>query len=636
MGAAPMAYVLWTRFLRHNPRDPRWPDRDRFVLSAGHGSMLLYSLLHLTGYDLSLDDLKAFRQWKSRTPGHPEYPLTPGVEITTGPLGQGFASGVGMAIAERFLAARFNRPGYPIVDHFTYGIVSDGDLMEGISHEAASLAGHLGLGKLIYLYDDNHISIEGSTDIAFTEARDLRFKAYGWHVERVDDGNDLQAIEAAIETARKVADSPSLIAVRTHIGYGSPNKVDNASAHGEPLGPDELRRTKENLGWPGEPPFLVPDEVRDRFRSAIEKGGENEDLWKERVHSYAEAFPELATTWEGCLNGVLPEGWDREIPLFDADPKGMATRVASGKVLNAIARHVPNLIGGSADLAPSNKTEIAGEPDFQADAYGGRNLRFGVREHGMGAILNGMALHAGVIPYGGTFLIFSDYMRPAIRLAALMGLKVIYVFTHDSIGLGEDGPTHQPVEQLAALRAIPGLTVIRPCDGNETAEAWKAALRSTGPVALALTRQGVPVLDRSLHEKADNLARGAYILKDAPGGASDLILIATGSEIHIALKAAERLHEKGINVRVVSMPSWELFDRQDESYCRQVLPPDIKARIAVEAGVTQGWHRYVGDSGKVIGLNRFGASAPSEVLYDKFGFTPEHVVEAALGLLQKM
>ena len=636
MGAAPMAYVLWTRFLRHNPRDPRWPDRDRFVLSAGHGSMLLYSLLHLTGYDLSLDDLKAFRQWKSRTPGHPEYPLTPGVEITTGPLGQGFASGVGMAIAERFLAARFNRPGYPIVDHFTYGIVSDGDLMEGISHEAASLAGHLGLGKLLYLYDDNHISIEGSTDIAFTESRDLRFEAYGWHVERVDDGNDLPAIEAAIATAREVTHRPSLIAVRTHIGYGSPNKADKASAHGEPLGPDELRRTKENLGWPEEPPFLVPDEVRDRFRSAIEKGGENEDLWKERLRSYAEAFPSLAKTWEGCLNGVLPEGWDREIPLFDADPKGMATRVASGKVLNAIARHVPNLIGGSADLAPSNKTEIAGEPDFQADAYGGRNLRFGVREHGMGAILNGMALHAGVIPYGGTFLIFSDYMRPAIRLAALMGLKVIYVFTHDSIGLGEDGPTHQPVEQLAALRAIPGLTVIRPCDGNETAEAWKAALRSTGPVALALTRQGVPVLDRSLHEKADNLARGAYILKDAPGGASDLILIATGSEIHIALKAAERLHEKGINVRVVSMPSWELFDRQDESYCRQVLPPDIKARIAVEAGVTQGWHRYVGDSGKVIGLNRFGASAPSEVLYDKFGFTPEHVVEAALGLLQKM
>ncbi len=637
MGAAPMAYVLWTRFLRHNPRNPRWPDRDRFVLSAGHGSMLLYSLLHLTGYDLSLDDIKAFRQWNSRTPGHPEYPLTPGVEITTGPLGQGFASGVGMAMAERFLAARFNRPEYPIVDHFTYGIVSDGDLMEGISHEAASLAGHLGLGKLIYLYDDNHITIEGSTDIAFTEARDLRFEAYGWHVQRVADGNDLDAIEAAIAAARKATDHPSLIAVRTHIGYGSPNKADKASAHGEPLGPEELRRTKENLGWPAEPPFLVPDEVRDRFRSAIEQGVENEDLWNERFRSYAETFPSLVKTWEGCLNGVLPEGWDREIPFFPADPTGMATRVASGKVLNAMARHVPNLIGGSADLAPSNKTEIAGEPDFQAGTYGGRNLRFGVREHGMGAILNGMALHAGVIPYGGTFLIFSDYMRPAIRLAALMGLKVIYVFTHDSIGLGEDGPTHQPVEQLAALRAIPGLTVIRPCDANETAEAWKAALQSTaGPVALALTRQDVPVLDRSLYPGADNLARGAYILRDAPGGVPDLILIATGSEVHIALKAAATLDGKGIKVRVVSMPSWELFDREDKAYRRQVLPPDIKARVAIEAGVTQGWRRYVGDSGRVIGLNRFGASAPGAVLYEKFGFTADHLVEMALSLVGKI
>jgi transketolase len=637
MGAAPMAYVLWTRFLRHNPRNPRWPDRDRFVLSAGHGSMLLYSLLHLTGYDLSLDDLKAFRQWKSRTPGHPEYPLTPGVEITTGPLGQGFASGVGMAIAERFLAARFNRPEYPIVDHFTYGIVSDGDLMEGVSHEAASLAGHLGLGKLIYLYDDNHISIEGSTDLAFTEARDLRFEAYGWHVQCVEDGNDLNAIEAAIGAARKVTDRPSLIAVRTHIGYGSPNKADHPSAHGEPLGEEELRRTKENLGWPLEPPFLVPQEVRDRFRSAIEKGFESEDLWKSRFRSYADAFPALGKVWEECLNGVLPDGWDREIPLFEADPKGMATRVASGKVLNAIARHIPNLIGGSADLAPSNKTEIQGEPDFQAGAYEGRNLRFGVREHGMGAILNGMALHAGVIPYGGTFLIFSDYMRPAIRLAALMGLKVIYVFTHDSIGLGEDGPTHQPVEQLAGLRAIPGLTVIRPCDGNETAEAWKASLRSgTGPVALALTRQGVPVLDRSVYAGADNLTRGAYILREAPDGVPDLILIATGSEVHIALQAAESLDERGIMVRVVSMPSWELFDRQDDAYRRQILPPDIRARIAIEAGVTQGWRRYVGDSGRVIGMNRFGASAPSAVLYEKFGFTPDHVVETALGLLQEM
>jgi len=636
MGAAPMAYVLWTRFLRHNPRNPRWPDRDRFVLSAGHGSMLLYSLLHLTGYGLSLDDLKAFRQWKSRTPGHPEYGLTPGVEITTGPLGQGFAGGVGMAVAERFLAARFNRPGHAIVDHFTYGIVSDGDLMEGISHEAASLAGHLGLGKLIYLYDDNHISIEGPTDIAFTEARDLRFEAYGWHVERVADGNDLDAIEAAIVRAREETGRPSLIAVRTHIGFGSPNKADTSSAHGEPLGQEELRLTKENLDWPAEPSFLVPDPVRDLFRCAVEKGVEGENLWKEAFRSYAGAFPKLASTWDECMNGILPEGWDRDIPFFDADPKGMATRVASGKVLNAIARQVFNLIGGSADLAPSNKTEISGEADFQADAHAGRNLRFGVREHGMGAILNGMALHGGVIPYGGTFLIFSDYMRPAIRLAALMGLNVIYVFTHDSIGVGEDGPTHQPVEQLAALRAIPGLTVIRPCDGNETAEAWKAALQSTGPVALALTRQDLPMLDRSLYAGAAHLARGAYVLRDAPGGVPDLILIGTGSELHIALQAAERLDEKRIKVRVVSMPSWELFANQDNAYCHQVLPPEIKARIAIEAGVTQGWHRYVGDSGKVIGLNRFGASAPGAVLYEKFGFTAEHVVETALGLLQEI
>jgi len=635
MGAAPMAYVLWTRFLRHNPVNPRWPDRDRFVLSAGHGSMLLYSLLHLTGYNLSLDDLKAFRQWKSKTPGHPEYSLTPGVEITTGPLGQGFAGGVGMAIAERFLAARFNRPGHSIVDHFTYGIVSDGDLMEGISHEAASLAGHLGLGKLIYLYDDNHISIEGSTDITFTEARDLRFEAYGWHVQRLEDGNDLDAIEKAIESARQETGRPSLIAIRTHIGYGSPNKMDHPSAHGEPLGPEEVRLTKENLGWPLDPPFLVPPKVRDCFRSGIEKGEQRERLWQKAFRAYAETFPSLAKRWDECMNGALPEGWDREIPIFPSDAKGMATRVASGKVLNAVARHISNLLGGSADLAPSNKTEIAGETDFQPDNYAGRNLRFGVREHGMGAILNGMALHGGVIPYGGTFLIFSDYMRPAIRLAALMGLKVIYIFTHDSIGLGEDGPTHQPVEQLAALRAIPGLTVIRPCDGNETAEAWKVALQAKGrPVALALTRQNVPELDRSVYAGADNLVRGAYILKEAPGAVTDLILMATGSEVHIALKAAERLDEKGVKARVVSMPSWELFETQDETYRSHILPADVKARVAIEAGVVQGWHRYVGDSGRVIGLNRFGASAPSAVLYEKFGLTADHVVETALDLLR--
>jgi transketolase len=635
MGAAPMAYVLWTRFLRHNPRNPQWADRDRFILSAGHGSMLLYSLLYLTGYDLSLDDLKMFRQWGSRTPGHPEYPLTPGVEITTGPLGQGFAGGVGMAIAERHLAARFNRPGFPMVDHFIYGIVSDGDLMEGISHEAASLAGHLKLGKLIYLYDDNHISIEGSTDIAFTELRDRRFEAYGWHVQRVADGNDLTAIEAAIAAARRAIDRPSLIVVRTHIGYGSPNKVDHASAHGEPLGEEELRRTKERLAWPLSPSFLVPDEVLERFRTAIDRGDENQKIWEARFGSYAETFPDLATQWHHWMNGRLPEDWDAEIPVFEPDPKGMATRVASGKVLNAVARRVPNLMGGSADLAPSNKTEIQGESDFQAQSYQGRNIRFGVREHGMGAILNGMALHGGIMPYGGTFLIFSDYMRPAIRLAALMGLKVIYVFTHDSIGVGEDGPTHQPVEHLAALRAIPGLTVIRPCDGNETAAAWKAALCASGPVALALTRQNLPVLDRQRVAGADNLDRGAYILKDAREGRPELILIGTGSEVHIALEAAGQLDEKGIQVRVVSMPSWDLFETQDAAYRNQVLPPEVKTRIAVEAGVGQGWHRYVGDAGRVMGLNRFGASAPGAVLFKRFGFTPDHVVQSALDLLQR-
>ena len=634
MGAAPMAYVLWTRILRHNPRNPKWPDRDRFILSAGHGSMLLYSLLHLTGYDLSLDDLRDFRQWKSKTPGHPEYPLTPGVEITTGPLGQGFASGVGMAIAERFLSAYFNRPDYPVVDHFTYAIVSDGDLMEGVTHETASLAGHLRLGKLIYLYDDNHISIEGPTEITFTEETEERFRAYGWHVQIVADGNDPEVIENAINRAREETEKPSLIAVRTHIGYGSPNKVDHPSAHGEPLGNEEIRLTKKNLGWPEEPSFLIPDEARNQFRQAVEKGTEMENLWNDRFRSYNEAFPELTEAWHRFMDGAFAEGWERDIPGFPADPKGIATRVASGTVLNAIAKQIPNLMGGSADLAPSNKTEIKGEADFQPDTFRGRNLRFGVREHGMGAILNGMALHGGVIPYGGTFLIFSDYMRPAIRLSALMGLKVIYIFTHDSIGLGEDGPTHQPVEQLAALRAIPGLTVIRPCDANETAESWKAALMSDGPVALALTRQGLPILDRTVYPPAKNLARGAYILKGEKERRPDIILIATGSEVHIAIEAAKKLDAKGINTRVVNMPSWELFDRQDEEYRRQILPPETKARIAIEAGVSQGWHRYVGDMGRVIGLDRFGASAPSRILYEKFGFTPDHLIETALTLLQ--
>jgi transketolase len=634
MGAAGMAYVLWTRFLRHNPLHPKWYDRDRFVLSAGHGSMLLYSLLHLTGYDLPLEELMNFRQWGSKTPGHPEYGLAPGVETTTGPLGQGFANGVGMAIAERYLAAHFNRPGHVIVDHYTYGIAGDGDLMEGISHEAASLAGHLGLGKLIYLYDDNHISIEGSTDIAFTESRTARFEAYGWHVQKVDDGNDLEAIETAITEAQKETGRPSLIAVRTHIGYGSPNKQDKSVAHGEPLGTEEIRLTKENLGWPIEPPFLIPDEAFTHFRQAVDKGEALEARWQEDFSSYKEANPDLAREWDIWMNGNLPEGWDSDIPDFPADKKGMATRVASGSVLNAVAPRLPNLLGGSADLAPSNKTEIKGEKDFQADIYEGRNLRFGVREHAMGSILNGMALHGGLMPYGGTFLVFSDYMRPAIRLAALMDLKVIYVFTHDSIGLGEDGPTHQPVEHLSALRTIPNLTVIRPCDANETSEAWRYALESQqGPVALALSRQGLPTLDRTTFAPASGLSRGAYILHDTKDGKPDVILIATGSEVPIALEAYEKLGEKGVKARVVSMPSWELFDKQPEDYQCQVLPSEIKSRIAIEAGITQGWHRYVGSTGEVIGLDSFGASAPYKILYEKFGITVEQVVGKALALL---
>ena len=635
MGAAAMAYVLWTRFLKHNPTNPGWPDRDRFVLSAGHGSALLYSLLHLTGYDLALEALKNFRQWGSQTPGHPEFLHTPGVETTTGPLGQGFANAVGLAIAERFLAAHFNRPGHAIVSHYTYTIVSDGDLMEGVAHEAASLAGHLGLGKLIYLYDDNHISIEGNTDIAFTEDRAARFEAYGWHVQKVKDGNDMAAIAKALLAAQKEDLRPSLIAVRTHIGYGSPNKQDSASAHGEPLGPEEIKLTKENLGWPLEPEFHIPEEALNRFRKAIERGKQREGEWQERFSAYTKAYPDLAKEWSQWLRTDLPDGWDQDLPDFPADKKGMATRVASGKALNAIAPKLPNLIGGSADLAPSNKTVLNGEDFFQKNSYQGRNFHFGVREHGMGSVLNGIALHGGLIPYGGTFLIFSDYMRPSIRLAAMMGLKVIYVFTHDSIGLGEDGPTHQPVEQLAALRAIPSLTVIRPCDANETAEAWRVALNSKqGPVALALTRQNLPTLDRNKLAPADGLDRGAYILKDAPNGKPDLILLASGSEVPIAIEAAEKLEKKDLTVRVVSMPSWELFERQSQKYRHEVLPSDIKARVSIEAGSTQGWHRYVGANGRAIGIDHFGASAPYQILYAKFELTSEKVVETALACLR--
>ncbi len=634
MGAAAMAYVLWPRFLKHNPKNPHWPDRDRFVLSAGHGSMLLYSLLYLTGYDLSLEDLKSFRQWGSKTPGHPEYGHTPGVETTTGPLGQGFANGVGLAMAERFLAARYNRPDFSIVDHYTYAIVSDGDLMEGVSHEAASLAGHLKLGKLIYLYDDNHISIEGSTDLTFTEDRLARFSAYGWQVQQVEDGNDLKAIDQAIRQAQAETARPSLISVRSCIGCGSPNKQDTAGVHGEPLGQDEIRLTKETLGWPLEPTFHVPEEALALFRQAIKAGEIKEKEWKTLFSAYKKANPEAAEEFNRIMSGKLPEGWEEAIPDFPADPKGTASRVASGTVLNALAAKVPHLMGGSADLAPSNKTMIKGSKDFQAESPGERNIHFGVREHGMGSIMNGMALH-GIIPYGGTFLIFSDYMRPPIRLAAMMGLKVIYVFTHDSIGLGEDGPTHQPIEQLAALRAIPNLTVIRPADANETAEAWRTALQiEGGPTALILTRQNLPTLDRDLMTPADNLAYGAYVLQKTLDNQPVVLLLASGSEVPIALEAGKRLEEKGVCSWIISLPSWELFEKQPREYRDRVLPPEVKTRVAIEAGCTMGWHRYVGDQGAVIGLDHFGASAPYKTLFEKFGLTVDHMVEKALELLR--
>ncbi len=633
LGAAPMAYVLWRYFLRHNPANPQWADRDRFVLSAGHGSMLLYGLLHLSGYDLSLDDLRAFRQWGSKTPGHPEYGHTPGVEVTTGPLGQGFATGVGLAIAERYLAARFNRPGYTLVDHFTYAIAGDGDLMEGISHEAASLAGTLQLGKLIYFYDDNRISIEGSTDLAFTEDRLARFRAYGWQVLAVADGNDLEAIAAALDAARKESGKPSLIAVRTHIGYGSPHKQDTASAHGEPLGPEETRLTKEKLGWPADKTFYVPPEVREHMLAVREAGVAAEKAWLELLAAYRREYPDAAREWDELQAGKLAAGWEDALPWFAADARGTATRGVSGKVINALAPRLPQLLGGSADLAPSNKTLIVGAADFSATDRGGRNLRFGVREHAMGAVLNGLSLHK-LRPYGGTFLVFSDYMKPAIRLAAMMNCPVVYVFTHDSIGLGEDGPTHQPVEHLAALRAIPGLTVIRPADANETVAAWRCALlQDQGPTALVLTRQNVPILDLPRETVLAGVARGAYVVSEAPGGQPDMILLASGSEVSLALEAGARLRADKIAVRVISMPSWELFSRQPAAYREEILPAAVTARISIEAGSTMGWQRFVGDRGLAIGIDRFGASAPYQVLYEKFGLTAAAVAARARQLL---
>ena len=649
LGAAPMAYVLWTKFLRHHPGNPHWTDRDRFVLSAGHGSMLLYSLLHLTGYELSLDDIKQFRQWGSKAPGHPERGHTPGVETTTGPLGQGFANAVGMAMAEAQLAARYNRPGHAVIDHRTYVIASDGDLMEGVASEAASLAGHLRLGKLICLYDDNHVTLSAGTDITFTEDRAARFAAYGWHVDTIADGNDVVAIEQALQRARAQADKPSLLLVHTHIGFGSPEQ-DSYKAHGSPLGEKDVATTKRNLGWPEQPSFLVPPEALAHFREALETGRRVESEWEDRFAIYARTFPALAAELERSLHGGLPDGWDADVPVFDADAKGLATREAGGKVLNAIAPKLPALTGGSADLDPSTYTAVKGLGDFdprvmpggdtQGSAgggwsYEGRNLHFGVREHAMGAIANGMAAHGGVIPYGATFLIFSDYMRPPIRLAALMGLHVIHVFTHDSIALGEDGPTHQPVEQLAGLRAVPGLQVIRPADANETAVAWRVALETRErPTVLVFSRQKVPTLDRQRFAAADGLRRGAYVLLDAPNGPPDLILIGTGAETGLALQAGQRLQEEGIAARVVSMPSWALFDAQPQSYRDSVLPSSVPARLAIEAGSPQGWHRYVGDRGGVLGVDRFGASAPGDEMLQHYGFTVENVCARAKALLQ--
>ncbi|MEW6568965.1 MAG: transketolase [Chloroflexota bacterium] len=633
LGTAAMAYTLWSRHLKFDPSDPAWPDRDRFVLSAGHGSAMLYALLHLYGYDLPLEEIKRFRQWASKTPGHPEFGLAPGVETTTGPLGQGFANGVGMAIAAEHLAALYNRPGFPVVDHYIYALVSDGDLMEGVASEAASLAGHLRLGRLIYLYDDNRITIDGSTDLAFTEDRVARFQAYGWHVTRVDDGNDIEAVDRALSEAK--ADSrPSLIVCRTHIGFGLPTKQDTAAAHGEPAGDEELNAAKVKLGWPVEPRFLIPDDVRPHLIRQAERGRHAHQAWLDMMARYRQAHPELAAQFDRTQTSDLPRDLAAKVPAFEPDAKGIATRAASGKVLNALALSLPELMGGSADLTPSNQTAIKGEGHFSPEARYNRYLHFGVREHAMGAILSGMALHGGLIPYGGTFLVFSDYMRPAIRLAAMMGLRVIYVFTHDSIGLGEDGPTHQPVEHLAALRAIPNLTVIRPADANETAQAWLFALNHReGPTALALTRQAVPVLDRRELASEAGLLRGAYVLADLGRGKPEVILMASGSEVAIVLEAGKRLAAQGRRVRLVSFPSWELFARQPEAYRRKVLPPEITARVAVEAGRSQGWERWVGGRGLVLAVDRFGASAPYQELYQHFGLTPEAVVKAARKLL---
>ncbi|HEY2825543.1 MAG TPA: transketolase [Gemmatimonadales bacterium] len=635
MALAPLCYLLWTRHLRHNPTDPAWPGRDRFVLSCGHASMLLYSLLYLTGYDLSLDEIKNFRQWGSKTPGHPEHGLTPGVETTTGPLGQGVGNAVGMALAETHLAAVFNRPGFKLVDHYTYFLASDGDMMEGVSHEAGSLAGHLQLGKIIGFYDDNRITIEGETSLAYSDNAAKRFEGYGWHTQRVADGNDLKAIEKAIQAAKKVTDKPSLIVVRTHIGFGSPNKHDSAEAHGSPLGVEEIKLTKQNLGWPTLESFFVPEKALAQWRKCQDKGAQVQAKWQKLWDGYKAKFPAEAKEWERRMRGELPAGWEASLPTFDAKTGTLATRDASHKVLNAIGPKIPELVGGSADLAPSTKTLMKDLGDYGAENRKGRNLHFGIREHGMGSVMNGMALHQGIIPFGATFLIFNDYMRPPIRLASLMEQHAIYVFTHDSIGLGEDGPTHQPIEALSALRAIPGLVVLRPADSTETVEAWRIALtHKHGPVAMALTRQKTPFLDRTKFAPASGVLKGAYVLRDSEGP-PQVVLMSTGSEVGIVVAAQEKLQSMNIRARVVSCPSLELFAAQTQAYRDEVLPPSVPKRLAVEAAHPMSWYRWVGSQGEVLGIERFGASAPYERIYKEFGLTPENVVTRVQALLAR-
>jgi len=633
MALAPIAYLLYTKYLKHNPSDPSWPDRDRFILSNGHASMLLYSTLYLAGYDIPFAELESFRQWESMTPGHPEYGDTPGVETTTGPLGQGCGNSVGMAMAEAHLAARFNTDQYQVVDHRTYVLTSDGDMMEGISHEAAALAGHLKLGKLIWMFDDNRITIGGSTDLSMSEDVRARFDAYGWHTQDVADVNDLEALSEAIEAAQAETERPSFIRIRTHIGYGAPNKQDTSDAHGAPLGDDEVRATKRFYGWPEDETFHVPDDVLNHFRNAQERGHELQQTWEQTFDAWASANPDLAQEWTRIHRNELPESWHTSLPTFDPNDGKEATRKASGKVINEIAGTLPELMGGSADLAPSTKTLIDASGEFQAGSYAERNLRFGVREHGMGAAVSGMALHGGVRPYGATFLIFSDYMRPTIRLATMMEQPTIYVWTHDSIALGEDGPTHQPIEHLMSLRAIPGFTLLRPADANETAIAWRVAIeRRKGPVGLVLTRQGLPILDPTAYPIAEGVPKGAYVLAEASQGSPQLVLIGTGSEVSLALASRETLEAEGIPTRVVSMPSWELFDEQSGAYRREVLPPDVR-KLAIETGSPLGWSKYVGDDGDTIGLERFGASAPSEVVYENLGFNVDNVVAHAKRLI---